>query len=114
MENKSSRRSALGARLSFVMTVPVLPRAVSRTGRLLDLAAMLLVVGGGAMYAYAYVGLERLRTAPEIAFTRGMVINQLATYHSLASVSRWGLALIALGVGCAVVAWRRERRVQRA
>ena len=64
------------------------------------------------MYAYAYVGLERLRTAPEIPFTRGMVINQLATYHSLANVSRWGLALIILGVGCAVVAWRRERRLR--
>lgn len=76
---------------------------------MLDILALLLVVLGAAGYAVSYVGLERLRAAsPE--FTRGMPIQQLAEYHRLVLISRWALAAILVGVGCAVFAWFRERR----
>lgn len=93
------------------MTFRSLP--VSRSGRAFDLRAAVFLICGGALYAYAYVGMERLRTAPDVAFARGMAISQLADFHRLTSLSRWGIGIIVTGVVCATVAWFLERRRQR-
>lgn len=93
--------------------MPLPPLPVSRSGRRLDLGAAILVIGGGALYAFAYIELERLRTTPLIAFTRGMAINQLAAFHRLESLSRWALGAIVLGVALAIFAWRMETRTFR-
>jgi len=85
-------------------------RPVSVAGRLLDLAAVGLIVAGGVTYAVAYQGLERLRTAPEIAYTKGMLIEALAEFHRLTTLSRVGLGLVVLGVVMGVVAAITARR----
>ena len=77
---------------------------VSAKSRLLDLAAVGLIVAGGVTYAVAYQGLERIRTAPQIAYTRGMRIEALAEFYRLTTFSRVGLGLVVLGVLLGVVA----------
>ena len=83
---------------------------MSRLGRALDLLALVLVLLGAGGYVVSYVGLEKLRAAPEVAFSRGMSIQQLAEYHRLVLISRWGLGAIVAGILCAVYSWHRERR----
>ena len=85
-------------------------RPVSRLGRALDLLALLLVTAGAMGYVISYIGLERLRTAGQVAFARGMAIEQIAEYDRLVLISRWGLAGIIGGVACGVAAWWLERR----
>lgn len=90
--------------------MPLQPHPVSVAGRLLDLVAVLLVVGGGVAYFVSYQGLERLRSLPIADFTRGMAIERLAEFHRLESLSWWALGAIAAGIVCGVAAWIRERR----
>lgn len=78
--------------------------AVPRIGRLLDGAAALLVLAGGACYARSYVGLEELRSRPIADYTVGMEITRLSEFHALNRLSLAGLALAVLGVGVAVYA----------
>lgn len=80
---------------------------------MLDFLAAALVIAGGTMYAVAYVGLERLRAAPYVAFTKGMSIRQLADHHRLSVLSWWGLGAIAAGLTVAGAAWIIERRRNR-
>ena len=90
------------------MTNPRLP--VSRSGRALDLLALLCVAGGGIGWFVSYLGLERLRSAPAVAFSRGMSIDQLSQFQELAHLSYWSRGAVAAGVICAVASWFRERR----
>jgi hypothetical protein len=90
--------------------VPPAPRPVSRIGRVLDSLALVLVLAGAAGYVVSYIGLERLRSAPEVAFARGMSIEQLAEYHRLVIISRWALGGIIAGIACGVFSWFRERQ----
>lgn len=90
--------------------MPSPARPVSAAGRLLDLVAVLLVVGGAIAYFVSYQGLERLRSLPAADFTRGMAIQRLAEFHRLETLSWGALAAIATGVVCGIVAWIRERR----
>ena len=87
--------------------------AVPRIGRVLDLAAAVLLVIGGALYAHAYFGLEALRARPLVEYEVGMQISRLAEFHSLERLSFAGLAVaiagIAVGVSAAVVAVRARR-----
>ncbi|MEK7403179.1 MAG: hypothetical protein AABZ80_12560 [Gemmatimonadota bacterium] len=90
-------------------------RPVSAAGRLLDVAAVGLIVGGGVTYAMAYQGFERIRAAPEVAYTRGMRIAALAEFYRLTTLSRVGLGMVVLGVVLGVVAAivaHRNRRVE--
>ena len=89
-------------------TPPRLP--VSRAGRTLDLVAILLVLAGAIGWFASYAGLERLRSAPEIAFSRGMSIEQLSRFQQLANLSYVSRGAIAVGVACGVAAWFMERR----
>lgn len=82
----------------------------SRAGRVLDLVALLLVIGGGIGWFMSYVGLERLRAAPHEAFSRGMSIDQLARFHELARLSYVAQGSVLLGITCGIVAWRLERK----
>ncbi len=97
--------------LASGVPAPALP--VSRLGRVLDLLALALVLLGAAGYVVSYLGLDRLRAMPEIAFTRGMSIQQLAEYHRLVLISRWALGAIVAGIACGVFSWHRERRRRR-
>lgn len=78
--------------------------AVPRIGRLLDGAAALLVLAGGACYARSYVGLEELRSRPIGEYAAGMEITRLSEFHALNRLSLAGLCLAALGIGVAVYA----------
>jgi hypothetical protein len=75
----------------------------------LDLLALAFVLGGAIGYVISYLGLERLR-ATEVAFVRGMQIQQLAEHDRLTLLSWWALAAILSGLACGVYSWRRERR----
>lgn len=87
--------------------------AVPRIGRVLDLAAVALIVVGGALYARAYIGLEALRARPLAEYTMGMEIGRLAEFHGLQRLSLAGLVISTLGVGvgiaAALVAYRLRR-----
>jgi hypothetical protein len=82
---------------------------VSRLGRALDLLALVLVLVGAGAYIVSYLGLDKLRAA-DIAYSRGMPIQQLAEYDRLTLISWWGLAAIIAGVACGVFSWHRERK----
>jgi hypothetical protein len=82
---------------------------VSRLGRVLDLLALVLVLAGAGGYIVSYLGLDKLRAA-DIAYSRGMTIQQLAEYHRLVLISRGALAAIIAGIACGVFSWHRERR----
>jgi hypothetical protein len=82
---------------------------VSRLGRALDLLALILVLAGAGAYIVSYLGLDKLRGA-DIAYSRGMTIQQLAEYDRLELISHLGLAAVIAGIACGVFSWRRERR----
>ena len=84
--------------------------AVPRFGRVLDLAAAVLLLGGGVLYARSYFGLEELRGRPLGEYVAGMQITQLSEFHSLNRLSLAGLALAFLGIGVAVYAALVARR----
>ena len=86
------------------------PKPVSLAGRLTDVGALLFVLAGAVGYVVSYVGLERLKNAPQIEFSAGMAIDRLAEYHRLATISRWSLAAIIAGLGLGVYAWLSEKR----
>lgn len=88
--------------------------AVPRLGRVLDLAAAALVIGGAAFYLRAYLGLQRLRATPLAEYSTGMPIDRLAEFHSLEWISLFGLALAIIGIGVAVTAAIVAHRIQRA
>jgi len=83
---------------------------VSRRHRVVDLVSTLLIVAGGILYGVSYVGMERIRSAPDVGYARGMVIDQLARYHRFAALSWVALGAVALGIAIGVYAWRRHRR----
>jgi hypothetical protein len=87
---------------------------VSRAHRALDLLSATLVIAGGALFAVAFVGLERVRHEGVIEYTRGMTIEQLARYHRFALLSWVGLATVAAGIGIGVYTWMQHRARSRA
>ena len=88
--------------------------AVPRIGRVLDLAAAALVIGGGAFYLRAYLGLKRLRATPLAEYSTGMSIDRLAEFHSLEWLSLFGLGLAIIGIAVAVTAAVVAHRIQSA
>jgi hypothetical protein len=86
--------------------------AVPRIGRLLDAAAAVLLLAGGALYARSYYGLEELRDRPPGAYSAGMEITRLAEFHALNRVSWAGVAVALIGVGVAVYAALLARKLR--
>lgn len=84
--------------------------AVPRLGRLLDVAGLLLVVGGAASYLYAYAGLERIRTGETvITGTMFATLNETSAYSRISDI---GMALAVAGVLTFVAAFAVTRRAR--
>jgi hypothetical protein len=88
--------------------------AVPRIGRLLDVAAGILLLAGGALYLHAYFGLETLRGRPLADYAVGMEISRLAEFHALNQLSWAGLGIALAGFGVGVYAALVAKRAARA
>jgi hypothetical protein len=86
--------------------------AVPRIGRVLDAAAGVLLIAGGALYGRSYFGLEELRGRPLADYQTGMQITQLAEFHALSRLSWAGMAIAVAGVGVAIYAALLARRLR--
>lgn len=67
---------------------------------MIDLASMLLLLAGGALYAFAWARLENLRTRPHEAFVPGQTVAfaRTAEHARLSRISTFGLSVAGLGV----------------
>ncbi len=85
---------------------------VPRIGRVLDLIGLLLFVGGGAVFARAWVGFRAVRHYRPGPHDPLWSATRLANgYLRLQHV---GVALMVAGVAVFVIAWWTARRVARA
>ena len=86
-------------------------RAVSRAGRLLDMAGALLFVVGGGLYAWAWVGFRDVPAfEPSLEDGAWAAVELANGYWRL---QRIGTGLMILGIGVFVCAWwvaGRQRR----
>ena len=86
-------------------------KRVPRTGRILDLAALLLFLAGGALYARSWLGLRAIDD-----FRRGAddaLFAAIAHADALSRIGRLGLVLMAAGGVVAIVAALVARRMAR-
>jgi hypothetical protein len=83
---------------------------VARSSRMIDVASLVLVVGGAVCYVWAYAGMRALRVAvhdPNAAIFAGYV-----RFVRLTQLSILGLIMIGLGVVVGVGAAIHARRVR--
>ena len=83
--------------------------SVPRFGRLLDLAGILLIVAGGAIFAWSYL---ELRAMPGGRAAPGAAPGAVAAADRLSQLAQLGVALMIVGLVVAVAAavWARRFR----
>ena len=87
------------------------PRSVPRIGRLLDLLGLLVFLGGGGLYAWAWNGFRAVREyQPAIEDGTWAALRLADGYWRLQKV---GTALMVAGVAIFVAAWWAARRAAR-
>ena len=88
---------------------------VGRKSRLIDLASLLLICGGGAMYLMAYFGMQELRNRPHAEFVRGesFAFGRVAEYNRLTLLSWAGLAIAGVGLIVGLSAAAHARQIAR-
>jgi hypothetical protein len=93
----------------------VTPGKVGRLSRLIDLASLILILAGGALYLKAYFGMQELRSRPEAEFIRGesVAFGRIAEHARLTRVSRVGLAIAGLGLIVGLSAAAHARQIAR-
>ncbi len=82
---------------------------------MIDMASLILILAGGALYVAAYVGMRDLRNRPHTEFVRGNTeaFSSLTQYIRLHRLSIAGLALAALGIIVGVSAAVHARQIAR-
>jgi hypothetical protein len=88
--------------------MPTHPGTVSRTGRLLDLAGLALMLGGAACYLRAYLGMRALQQRPRVP--GDVPFAAMAEFERWWNWSRFGFAIFVAGIVVAVVAALVARR----
>ena len=90
-------------------------RSVGRLSRAIDLASLLLVVGGSALYLRAYLGMEVVRTSPDVSFVRGVTEAYALTnqYLRFQRLSYYGLVLVGVGIAVGLSAAAHHRKIDR-
>jgi len=75
-------------------------RAVSRASRRIDLASLLLILVGAALFGRAYFGMEAVKNTIDVPFVRGtMEVYALTNqYLRLQRLSYFGLGLVGAGI----------------
>lgn len=79
---------------------------VTRSSRMIDLASLVLVCVGGALYLVAYLGMEELRTRPYKEFVpfETELFARTREHARLTRTAHIGLALSGMGVVVALSA----------
>ena len=79
---------------------------VKRSSRMIDLASLVLVCVGGAVYLVAYLGMEELRTSPYTEFVpfETELFARTREHARLTRTSHIGLVLCGTGVVVALSA----------
>jgi len=74
--------------------------AVSRSSRRIDLASLLLILVGAALFGRAYLGMETVKNSIDVPFVRGTMEAYALTnqYLRLQRLSYFGLALVGAGI----------------
>jgi hypothetical protein len=82
---------------------------------MIDLASLVLVCVGGALYLFAYIGMERLRTRPHEEFVPAETVffGETQEHARLTRVSYLGLGLCGAGVLVALSAAAHARMIAR-
>ena len=88
---------------------------VARRSRLIDLASLLLILGGFVLYVRAYLGMERIRTSGDIPFVRGtMEVYELTNrYVRLQRLSYLALGLVGVGIAVGLSAAAHHHKIRR-
>lgn len=88
-------------------------RAVGRLSRAIDIASLTLIIAGGALFLRAYLGMEEIRTTPEVPFVRGtMEVFELTNRHyRFKWLSYVGLGLVGAGVVVGLSAAVHARKI---
>lgn len=89
--------------------------AVGPLSRAIDLASLLLILAGAALYLRAYIGMEEIRTSPEVPFARGTVeAFELSKRHvRLKQLSYVGLGLVGAGLVVGLSAAAHAHKIRR-
>lgn len=80
-----------------------MPSPVPRIGRILDLVGLGLLLAGGGLYGWAWLGMRRLESVQPVSREAGD-FAAMARFQDLWELSRVGLAVMVLGVLTAVAA----------
>jgi hypothetical protein len=88
---------------------------VARSSRMLDLASLALVCGGGLIYLFAYLRMDELRTRPyqEFVPAETELFARTREHSRLTRISYVGLALGGAGVIVALSAAAHARIIAR-
>jgi hypothetical protein len=88
---------------------------VARRSRLIDVVSLLLILGGFALYVRAYLGMERIRTSPDVPFVRGtMEVYALTNaYWRLQKLSYVALGLVGVGIAVGLSAAAHHHKIRR-
>lgn len=81
---------------------------VKRSGRMLDVASLVLLLGGAVCYVWAYLGMQALRDSTHDA--AAPLFAGYTRYVRLSQVSILGLTAIALGILVGIYAAMHARR----
>lgn len=90
---------------------------VSRAARALDIASLVLIIAGGALYLRSYFGMEQLRQRRPAEFVRGETVlwGGLYEHARLNRMANVGLAVSGVGVivGLSAAAYAKRKRGRR-
>lgn len=87
--------------------------AVGRISRAIDLASLVLILGGAVVFVAAYFGMQTVSESPETPFVPGTIEAYALTneYLRLRRLSYIGLALIGAGIAVGLSAAAHAHKI---